>query len=358
MHMPMPPVLTTALLCACLAGHGTRGQEGGERPPGIVLYVALAGNDAWSGTLATPNPAKTDGPFASLERARDAIRTLRQAGSLPAGGVAVHVREGVYELGSTFALTAEDSGSETSAIVYRAHPGERVVLTGGRSITGFVPHRGSILKADVGAQGFRGIYFRQLLFNGTRQVLARYPNVDPENPHGGGFAYVDGEPLNMYKNLPEENVRVIHCRRRDVRTWAHPELGEVILFPRYNWNNVSAAIAAADPAQGTITLAKDIADPKHPQSRSIRPLDRFYVRNLPEELDAPGEWYLDRETWTLTFWPPGPMADASVRAPVLETLIDLGPGASWITIRGFVMEGCEGVAVNLRDCEHCLLAGN
>jgi len=330
-----------------------------EPQPGLILYVAPAGNDAWSGKLEAPNEAKTDGPFATLTGARDAIRAMKKATPLPQGGVAVHVREGAYEFSATFKLTAEDAGTEAAPLVYRAQPGEKVILTGGKSITGFVPYQGDILKADVGAQGLKGVRFRQLLFNGKRQILARYPNFDASNPHGGGFAYVDGEPTPMYKKLPDgENVRVIQCKPRDVRKWAHPETGEVIIFPRYNWNNVSAAIAAADPEKGTITLAKDIADPNHPESRSIRPLDRFYVRNLFEELDAPGEWFLDTATWTLYFWPPGPMADATVRAPVIETIVEIGPKADWITLRGFNIEGCDSAAVVLRDASHCLVAGN
>lgn len=348
----------TALAYACFAGSASGAQEAG-RPPRTVLYIAPNGSDAWSGALTAPNDAETDGPFATLEHARDAIRAMKKSGALPPGGVAVHLREGAYELPATFKLTAEDAGTEDAPIVYRSHPGEKVVLTGGREITGFVPHRGHVLKADVGAQDFKGVRFQQLLLDGRRQILARYPNFDHENPHGGGFAYVDGQPLNMYKPLPGgENVRTIRCRPRDVRAWARPELGEVIIFPRYNWNNTSVPIAAADPETGTITLAKDIADPNHPQSRSIRPLDRFYVRGLPEELDAPGEWYLDRDTWTLYFWPPGPMENATVRAPVLDTLIDLGPQADWITFRGFTIEGCDGVAVSIHDSEHCLVVGN
>ena len=60
----------------------------------MVLTVAPNGNDAWSGTRATPNRARTDGPLATLEGARDAIRKLKQAGGLPAGGVTVEVRGG------------------------------------------------------------------------------------------------------------------------------------------------------------------------------------------------------------------------------------------------------------------------
>ena len=353
MRARMTRIATAAAVGASLLGM-VWAQE-----PAVVLYVAADGNDAWSGTLPAPNADRSDGPLATLDRARDAIRERKKTGPLPVGGVAVHLREGAYELPATFRLAAEDAGREDAPVVYRAHPGERVVLTGGRRITGFAPHKGQIMRADVGKQGLKGTSFLQLLFNGKRQILARYPNFDPGNPHGGGFAYVDGEPLGMYKPLPGgENVRTIQCRPRDIRRWAKPELGEVIIFPRYNWNNVSARIASTDPEQGTITLAKDIADPNHPQSRSIRPLDRFYVRNLPEELDAPGEWFLDRETWTLYFWPPAPLAGASVRATALETLIDIGPKAAWIQIRSFVIEGCDGVAVNVRDAENCLIAGN
>lgn len=44
----------------------------------VVYYVAADGDDNWSGKLAKPNNQKTDGPFASIERARDAIRSLKE----------------------------------------------------------------------------------------------------------------------------------------------------------------------------------------------------------------------------------------------------------------------------------------
>ena len=60
-----------------------------------AFYVATNGNDAWSGTLPAPNSAGTDGPFATLERARDAIRTLNRMGQLPAGDITVWLRGGM-----------------------------------------------------------------------------------------------------------------------------------------------------------------------------------------------------------------------------------------------------------------------
>lgn len=324
----------------------------GRPAPGeTTFFVASNGNDAWSGRFAEPNAAKTDGPLATLVRARDAIRKIKKADAIGEGGATVFVRGGRYELPETLKLAQEDSGTEAAPVVYRALGNEKPVLIGGKRITGFVSHKGSVLKADLGTQGFPGVYFRQLFFNGQRQILARWPNFDPANPYAGGYAYVDGRPVSMYKDLPNESLRVIQLRQGDARTWAHPEEGEVCVFPRYNWHNWMIRIASVDREKRTITLAKDAF-------KGIRPLDRFYVRNLPEELDAPGEWYLDRRTSTLYFWPPGPVERATVYAPTAENLVEVGSGAAWITIRGFTFECCEASAVRLVKAENCLVAGN
>jgi hypothetical protein len=142
------------------------------------LYVAPDGSDAWSGTLAAANADKTDGPLATLQQARDAIRKRKAAAG--AEGFTVYLRGGLYALAQTFRLDAQDSGTAEAPIVYRAYEKEKPILIGGREITGFVPHRGSIVKADLAAQGLKGIYFRQLIFDGRRQHLARWPNYDPQ----------------------------------------------------------------------------------------------------------------------------------------------------------------------------------
>ena len=322
------------------------------------LCVATNGNDSWSGTLAEPNADKSDGPFASVQKARDAIRALKKAGGLPEGGVTVSVRGGLYELPQSFLLEAKDSGTENTPVVYRAYHGEKPVLTGTRRITGFVPHRGKILKADVASQGFQDCYFRQLFFSGKRQVLARYPNVDPANPYAGGFAYVDG-PLPKryakYHDQPDDSDEVFHFRAKDARTWAHPEVGEVSIFPRYNWMNDIVPIASVDREARRIRLARKA---RTSGTAAIRPYDRYYVRNLLEELDAPGEWFLDKGTWMLYFWPPEPIEEGEVRAPALENLVDIGWNAAWITLRGFTLEGCDGSAVSVSGAQDCLIAGN
>ena len=95
--------------------------------------------------------------------------------------------------------------------------------------------------------------------------------------------------------------------------------GEVCIFPRYNWWNNIVRIASIDREKRVITLAGDC-------SYAIRPGDRYYVQGLFEELDAPGEWYLDRAAGKLYFWPPAPLEGKAVYAPTLRTIIEIGKG--------------------------------
>ena len=103
---------------------------------GLAFYVAQDGDDAWSGKLPEATPDRRDGPFATLEKARNTIRTVKP---LPEGGATVYLRGGTYPLARSFALTAQDSGTEDAPICYRAWEDETVRLIGGRILSGFEP---------------------------------------------------------------------------------------------------------------------------------------------------------------------------------------------------------------------------
>ena len=308
----------------------------------VALYVAPIGSDDAPGTL--------ERPFVTVERARAALRELRAAGQLT-GPATVYLRGGTYPLPQTLKLDAADSGTAATPIVYRAYQTEKPILLGGKVITGFVPWRGKILKADLRQQGFPKAGFRQLIFSGVRQPMARYPNFDPHNPYGGGYAYVDGKPKAMYTDYPDDNKRLLQYMAKDARQWAHPEDGQVFIFARYNWWNNIVPIKSVDPATRTITLANDA-------SYVIRPTDRYFVQGMLEELDAPGEWYLDPRTEALYFWPPQPLTNQTVCAPTMRTMIQMGPNCNFVTFRGLTLECCDGDAITLNDCSDCLIAGS
>jgi parallel beta-helix repeat protein len=321
--------------------------------PAAEWHVSKGGDDAWSGRLAEPNAARTDGPLATPERARDVIRAARKAGLDEP--VTVFVHAGRYELAKTLEFSKEDSGTAEKPVVWRAFDAEQPALVGGVAVTGWQPVAddartgGRLLVADLAAQGLAKATFSQLVSGGRRQPKARWPNVDPENPYGGGWAYVDGTIVSMYADVPGEDKRTLLQTPSDVRTWARPTDGEVFIFPRYNWWNNIVRIQEFDAAARRIVLAGDC-------SYAIRPGDRYFVQGLREEIDAPGEWHHDREAGRL-FHLPADDAEAEVLVPTLSTIIAVQPDTAHLTIRGLVLECCEGTAVALRGARHCTVAG-
>ena len=119
------------------------------------FYVSTVGSDSWSGTLATPNAQGTDGPFATLERARDAVRDLKEKKT---SDIVVLVREGTYALEQTVVFGLEDSGEGDSTVTYAAYPGETPVFSSGREIKGWkeVSRRATRLAERSAGQGVGG----------------------------------------------------------------------------------------------------------------------------------------------------------------------------------------------------------
>ena len=102
----------------------------------IVVHVAPAGDDAWTGRLANANADRTDGPVASLERARDLLRERRAAADAAGLPARVILGDGCYRLARPFVLGPDDGGTSSAPVSYEAVPGARPVISGGRPIMG------------------------------------------------------------------------------------------------------------------------------------------------------------------------------------------------------------------------------
>lgn len=127
----LPTTLTVSLLLLVGPFLGECWGAPSGLPPKTDFYVSVDGSDTWSGKLASPNAQGTDGPFASLERARDAVRDLKKSKS---DDLVVLVREGTYSLTKTVVFGLEDSGKRDATITYAAYPGETPVFSSGREI--------------------------------------------------------------------------------------------------------------------------------------------------------------------------------------------------------------------------------
>src|SRR5579863_617143 len=140
-----------------------------QTEPPAEFYVSPAGNDA--------NPGTREAPFATIARARDAVRPI--AGMRP---VTVFLRGGTYALSEPLVFRPEDSGKPGAPVRYSAFPGEKPVVSGGRTIRGWKAAPGGLWTAEVPGE----LRFNQLWIGDGRRIRARTPNA-------GEFFRVDGE---------------------------------------------------------------------------------------------------------------------------------------------------------------------
>ena len=276
------------------------------RPNEVTLYVATDGNDDWSGRLAAPNAEKTDGPFASLTRAQQAVRRLKE-GELKRP-VRVVVREGKYELAEGLVFTPLDGGTKACPVRYEAEQGAEVTLHGARRVTDWQPFGDGIYRANLKAQGLAGVSFHQLFYRGVRQPLARHPNLDPQHPRTGGHVYVEDRG-------PEPRQQFVYAEG-DIPfdRWDDISQAEVVSTYCRGWNFALTPIREVDTERRVITVRQ--------VRRTFERNNRYFIQNVLGALDAPGEWYLDRKASVLYFLPPdGEPAEGEARVPVVDHLI-------------------------------------
>jgi hypothetical protein len=311
-----------------------------------TLYVAPNGNDA--------NPGTEDRPFATLQRARDEIRRLKVGGPLPAGGITVELRGGVYELPQPLELTAQDSGTPEAPIVYRARKGETVSIAGSRAVTGWKkvadaaalgrlaePARGQVWQADLKALGITdleginnaGVYRSdpglELFFQDKPMTLARYPNSG--YMHIAAALGADGKPAAGIVTTPESKFV---CDDPRPARWAGEKGIWLHGFWVYDWADLRIPLGRVDAAARTISLGR---------SCGISTGRWFYAENVLPELDSPGEWYLDRDTSILYFWPPAPLSAGKAAVSVVRDLVRLDD-VSNVAFRGLRIEAGRGSA--------------
>lgn len=303
----------------------------------------------------TPHPGQdpADGsiehPFTSLEAARQAIQKIRSGlgGQLPTNGVTVRLRAGTYELPASFCLTPEDSGAEGSPVIYTAFPGETVILSGGKKIPvekakQFTP---SIKVIDLQAlgitdygvhriTGFRRPYVNaamELFVNGKPYHLARYPNDK-------NIMLDTGDVVDKGINHPGS----ILFNKQKLAQWSHAR--EIIAAGNFthSWATDQLRVAATDPATGLVTFA----DPHPFGITGGKEWNQYFFFNLLEEIDQPGEYYIDHEKGKLYFYPLQPLRPRdTIQVSMLEDALVSLKGASHVQFRNIGFEAGRGIGI-------------
>ncbi len=349
-----------------------------------AFFISLEGNDNWSGRLATPNKNKTDGPFATFQRAKSAVRSLKKSDSLTAP-VHVYVRGGDYEFHTLLQLNEKDSGTPVSPVKWQAYPNEKVTLRGSKIITGFkaisdssilkrfTPQaRDYVLMADLKAQGIHD-YGRlkakgfgrkpiqpltmELFFNQQPMVLARYPNdgwLTIKNvPQDGDKPEHAGSAGNLFNGIPagRHYGRFEYNGNRPSRwhdfddIWMHG-------FWTWDWADTYNNVAEIDTINNLIYPAKPYCNYGYRQGQ------RYYFLNILEELDAPKEYYIDRDNGLLYFWPPFSVNEGKAEVSMLTDPFFRLDNCRHVEISGFIFQACRGKACVVTGGERNLIAGS
>ena len=330
-----------------------------------VFYVSPDGSDDWSGTLPAPNAEKSDGPLRSFEKARDAVREYRAADGFDGKPTVIEILPGLYELEKPLVLTAADSGTASSPVVWRGVCGENgaplAEIRGGKTLTGgkkpedpavlkrLKPEaREKVLEFDLSACGiddfgtYDGTDTAELFCGGDPMTIARYPNE--------GF-------MKFEKLAGDENAETVIGEARgdtvpriivedyDIAPWAEEPEAWTHGYWYIDWANSRQKIVRVNAEKGMFELDK----PYH--GYGYRAGQYFYAYHLLCELDSPGEYYIDGGSGKLYFYPPedAKEEDGAERELFLSTAPFLvqGSGLSHTVFSGLQFNGCRKDALQL-----------
>lgn len=365
-----------------------------ETEKGTCFFISPSGSDE--------NPGTKDKPFASLEAARDAIRNIKKTAGYPSDGITVYLRGGIYERKKTFELGAEDSGTAANPLVYQSYPGETAQVAGGRLIpaTAFTPAspdfrnritdssaRRHILQADLKVMGITDYGSLQprsavdfgspthyvvapleLFVDGKAMTLARYPNRDEINPRGSSVDSAriiidkdaNGKPKQYqsislasvpasYGDGDEPGLAPILALDRIKKWQASPEDAYIAGGLVRTYSFLSRKISAVDSKNGTLSFETPV--PLFPTYNQTT-LQQFHFINVPEELDTPGEYYLDRKSGILYLYPPkGWNSKSEILVSMLNNVLVSLENCSHVRLRGLTLEATRSSGVYISGGE-------
>lgn len=255
--------------------------------PHQFYYVSPNGNDN--------NPGTIENPLATFEGAQQLVRGFKK--DSPQLPVTVYFRGGKYYRTQSAIFTSEDSGSKNGLVTYMAYPGEQPIVLGGKKLNlNWEKYSPTIYKASL----TEDIEFESLYINDEQQILARYPNFNPE--------------VRIFNGTAEDAIA-----QERVDQWKDPKGGYFHVLHRALWGGFHYKITGKDP-NGNLEMIGGWQNnrPENGLHDKLR-----YVENIFEELDSPGEWYLDKKSRTLYFMPKKgfDLKNANIEVAYLENFI-------------------------------------
>lgn len=320
-------------------------------------------------------------PGESLEAVRNAVRALPASNRVH--GVEVRLAPGRYTLSRPLALGAADGGTPEAPVVWRSDDGGRAVLCDGVSLSAsaFAPvtdaavrdrldaaARDAVRVADLSACGLSfwkpltrerrlPLPIPELFCDGARMTPAEWPNdgewatiasfVDEGTRLNDGTVSQGLGVKRDEKASPPRGGTFGYAGDRPAR-WTKAREVWLYGFWCFDWHDAVLPVAAINAASNTITLAAQHTYGIRLGNPSPR---RWKAIHVLEELDVPGEYYVDPVAKKLYFWPPRALGPAA-RVTLVEANRPLVrvEKAHDLVFRGLGFELCGGDAAVVKGC--------
>lgn len=303
-------------------------------------FVSANGDDQWTGLLLQPNKQRTDGPFKTIHRAKQAIRQLKQAGAFREK-VTVHLAAGTYYLDQPLNFNLLDSGVTDKEILWLGESGAQVILSGGMPLA--CGQRDNVFWAcSLPRSPAKTEYFDpsrmkgdapnfQLYINGRKLQLARWPDQE--------WAHI--------------KVPVDQKSQFSVMEVLPPVLkgslngAQVHIFAGNDWYDQYIGVDSINLQSNSIKL-------ESPAGYALASGRRFYIRNLPALLDAPGEWLYDSASKKISFIPPAGITPSEVMLTFSPHIL-AADEVSYVTFKNISLQYSTGNAISLKNCTNMVM---
>ena len=325
----------------------------------FTVYVSPTGSDSADGTI--------NSPLATIEGARDMIRKYKSSIGKD-GKYTVIFREGVYRLNKSVEFIEDDSGYENNPIVYKAYDGENVAFSGAISvdISDFHKVTDKEILQRLPNSSCDKVGYLDLREQGiTKDMIPSVPNticsakdIAYNNAFNDVSVILDGEeqPLSQWPNGRYEYATfktvsagansdgkggIFEFTDANPISWMNAKDIYLEGFFNYDYVQYRTRLQSIDPEKRQITLR--YGSVTSTQSK------RWKAFNLLEEIDIPGEWYIDREDMILYYYPRYNLSQSKMELTVLsDRMIKLSATNSKanapdnITFEGITFENTRG----------------
>lgn len=324
-----------------------------ESETAVEIHVSPNGLDSNAGTEQSP--------IKTLAEAKKRVRNKNNGKT----DIDVIFHEGEYRITETLELTSDDSGTAEHPVEYKAAEGEKAVFKGSVELDASKfskienqnvynrlhdKAKDKVAVLDLKAQGitnlatlFAGSYgsystgYNNFYLDGIVQPLARWPN-------------------NKYANITktiDANKGIFRVDDATASRWGEAEDPRIAGLICWDWAYERTEVTAVDPSTRYVTM-----NVKNTISKKISNANaRYFIYNLLEEIDEPGEWYIDKENMLLYYYPMYPVNDAKFEMSVLQIPMINMTGVSYVNFEG--LEFCQTTndVMAMTQCHDIIISG-